>query len=143
MRLYDVLVIRLLQYYYVSTVGAVILSRDVEALRSVAMLAGSEHSHWDNLRELLTLYMTPPDTLKTMLVGADSDVNSGKGLFGRVGKDQSLVFMSRRIDYRYKTNQGLKKSQWAIQLLDELGINIDPTDSHVNITLYAAQQKSA
>jgi len=64
MRLYDILVARLLQHYYISTVGAVILSRDVEALRSVAMLAGTEHSHWDMLRELLTLYMTPPDAIK-------------------------------------------------------------------------------
>lgn len=141
MRLYDILVARLLQHYYVSTVGAVILSRDVEALRSVAMLAGTDHSHWDNLRELLTLYMTPPDALKTMLVGPEGDVNSGKGLFARVGKDQSVVFMSRRVDYRYKTNQGPKKSGWAIELLDDLGVH-DPTDGNVNIGLYAAERKT-
>jgi len=46
MRLYDVIVARLLQHYHVSMVGAVNLSRDVEALRSVAMLAGTEHQHW-------------------------------------------------------------------------------------------------
>jgi Exocyst complex component Sec10. len=137
-RVYDILVARLLQYYKVSTVGAVVLSRDVEALRSVCMLAGNDHLHWDTLRELLTLYMTPPDSLKTMLVGADGDANSGKGMFGRVGKDQSIVFMSRRIDYRYRTNQGLKKSQWAKELLDELGVN-DPTDGRVNIANYAAE----
>merc|ERR1712137_1475464 len=120
MRLYDILVTRLLQNYTVSTVGAVVLSRDVEALRSVSMLAGTKHSHWDTLRELLTLFMTPPDSLKTMLVGAEGDITSGKGMFGRVGKEQSIVFMSRRVDYRYRTNQGLKKSRWANELLEEL-----------------------
>mmetsp|Transcript_1315 Transcript_1315/g.2048 ORF Transcript_1315/g.2048 Transcript_1315/m.2048 type:complete len:1143 (+) Transcript_1315:61-3489(+) len=137
-RVYDILVSRLLQNYKVSTVGAVVLSRDVEALRSVCMLAGNEHYHWDTLRELLTLYMTPPDSLKTMLVGADGDANSGKGMFGRVGKDQSIVFMSRRVDYRYRTNQGSRKSQWVKELLEELGVN-DPTDGRVNIGNYAAE----
>jgi hypothetical protein len=137
-RLYDILVARLLQQYKVSTVGAVVLSRDVEALRSVSMLAGTDHFHWDTLRELLTLYMTPPDSLKTMLVGSEGDVNSGKGMFGRVGKDKSIVFMSRRVDYRYRTNQGARKSQWASELLEELGVN-DPTDGRINIANYAAE----
>lgn len=137
-RVYDILVARLLQNYKVSTVGAVVLSRDVEALRSVCMLAGNDHRHWDTLRELLTLYMTPPDSLKTMLVGADGDATSGKGMFGRVGKDPSIVFMSRRVDYRYRTNQGMKKSQWVKTLLDELGVT-DPTDGRMNIANYAAE----
>eukprot|EP00531_Pseudo-nitzschia_arenysensis_P017372 CAMPEP_0116148074 /NCGR_PEP_ID=MMETSP0329-20121206/18135_1 /TAXON_ID=697910 /ORGANISM="Pseudo-nitzschia arenysensis, Strain B593" /LENGTH=1169 /DNA_ID=CAMNT_0003644127 /DNA_START=118 /DNA_END=3627 /DNA_ORIENTATION=- len=140
MRLYDVLVTRLLQNWYVSTVGAVILARDVEALRSVAMLAGTKHEHWDILRELLTLYMTPPDALKIMLVGPEGDPNSGKGLFGSAGRDQSLVFMSRRVDYRYKTNQGQKKSIWVTQILNELHVR-DPTDSYVNIGMFAAGRK--
>lgn len=140
MRLYDVLVTRLLQNWYVSTVGAVILARDVEALRSVAMLAGTKHDHWDVLRELLTLYMTPPDALKIMLVGPEGDPNSGKGLFGSAGRDQSLVFMSRRVDYRYKTNQGQKKSIWVTQILNELHVR-DPTDSNVNIGMFAAGRK--
>ena len=135
MRLYDILVARLLQHYYVSTVGAVILSRDVEALRSVAMLAGSDHSHWDTLRELLTLYMTPPDAIKAMLTGPDGDAS--RGLFAKAGKDQCLVFMSRRNDYRYKTAAGLKKSGWVMELLSDLNIT-DPTDGRVNIALYAA-----
>lgn len=140
MRLYDILVTRLLQNWYVSTVGAVILARDVEALRSVAMLAGTKHEHWDILRELLTLYMTPPDALKIMLVGPEGDPNSGKGLFGSAGRDQSLVFMSRRLDYRCKTNQGQRKSAWVIQILNELHVR-DPTDSHVNIGQFAAGKK--
>lgn len=141
MRLYDILVTRLLQHWYVSTVGAVILARDVEALRSVSMLAGSKHEHWDVLRELLTLYMTPPDALKIMLVGPEGDPNSGKGLFGSAGRDQALVFMSRRVDHRYKTNQGQKKSVWVTQLLNELHVR-DPTDSYVNIGMFAAGRKS-
>lgn len=140
MRLYDILVTRLLQNWYVSTVGAVILARDVEALRSVAMLAGTKHEHWDILRELLTLYMTPPDALKIMLVGPEGDPNSGKGLFGSAGRDQSLVFMSRRVDYRYKTNQGQKKSIWVTQILNELHVR-DPTDSYVNIGMFSAGRK--
>jgi len=140
MRLYDVLVTRLLQNWYVSTVGAVILARDVEALRSVAMLAGTKHEHWDILRELLTLYMTPPDALKIMLVGPEGDPNSGKGLFGSAGRDQSLVFMSRRVDYRYKTNQGQKKSMWVTQILNELHVR-DPTDSYVNVGMFSAGRK--
>mmetsp|Transcript_54653 Transcript_54653/g.81407 ORF Transcript_54653/g.81407 Transcript_54653/m.81407 type:complete len:140 (+) Transcript_54653:1295-1714(+) len=135
MRLYDILCARLLQHYTVTTVGAVILSRDVEALRSVAMLTGTDHSHWDMLRELLTLYMTPPDALKTMLVGPD-----GKGLFARAGKDQSLVFMSRRNDYRYKSGQVWRTNNWATGLLEELGVQ-DPTDGPVNIGLYSAENQ--
>lgn len=138
MRLYDIIVARLIQHYYVSMVGAVNLSRDVEALRSVAMLAGTDHQHWDMLRELLTLYMTPPNALKTILVGPEGDPNSGKGLFGQAGKEHSLVFMSRRVDYRVKTNQTLKKCHWAVELLEDLGVP-DPTDGTVNIALYSAQ----
>lgn len=137
MRIYDILVARLLQNWYVSTAGAVVLSRDVEALRSVSMLAGTQHDHWDLLRELLTLYMTPPDALKTMLVGSDGD---GKGLFARAGKDQALVFMSRRMDYRYKTTQGQKKSGWVTQLLEELKVR-DPTDAPMNIGKFAAGRR--
>jgi len=136
-RIYNILVARLLQSYKVPTVGAVVLSRDVEALRSVSMLAGSNHAHWDILRELLTLYMTPPEPLKTMLVGADGDVTSGKGMFGRVGKGPSIVFMSRRVDYRYRTNQGLKKSRWVHELLEELGVK-EPTDGRVKVSNHAA-----
>lgn len=139
MRLYDILVARLLQTWTVSTVGAVILARDVEALRSVSMLAGSQHDHWDLLRELLTLYMTPPDALKIMLVGSDGD---GKGLFARAGKDQALVFMSRRVDYRYKTNQGQKKSVWVVQMLEDLKVR-DPTDGPINIGKFAAGRRMA
>ena len=140
MRLYDILVTRLLQNWFVSTVGAVVLARDVEALRSVSMLAGNKHEHWDLLRELLTLYMTPPDALKIMLVGPEGDPNSGKGLFGSAGREQSLVFMSRRVDYRYKTNQGQKKSVWVSQLLNELHVR-DPTDSYVNVGMFTAGRK--
>ena len=140
MRLYDILITRLLQNWYVSTVGAVVLARDVEALRSVSMLAGTKHGHWDVLRELLTLYMTPPDALKIMLVGPEGDPNSGKGLFGSAGREQSLVFMSRRVDYRYKTNQGQKKSVWVSQLLNELHVR-DPTDSYVNVGMFTAGRK--
>jgi len=41
----------------VSTVSAVILSCDVEALRSVSMLAGSDHAHWDNLPYTTNLFL--------------------------------------------------------------------------------------
>jgi len=140
MRLYDILVTRLLQNWYVSTAGAVILGRDVDELRKIAMLAGTKHEHWDILRELLALYMTPPDALKILLVGPEGDPNSGKGLFGSAGRDQSLVFMSRRVDYRYKTNQGQKKSIWVTQILNELHVR-DPTDSYVNIGMFAAGRK--
>ena len=140
MRLYDIFIPRLLQHYTITQVGAVILSRDVEGLRSVSMLAGNDHTHWDNLRELVTLYMTPPGALKSMLVGPEGDVNSGKGLFKRVGRYQSLVFMSRRSDYRIKTNQGPRKGAWVVELLEDLGVQ-DPTDGHVNMGLFAAERK--
>ena len=135
MRLYDILVARLLQHYQISIVGAVILSRDVEALRSVAMLAGTDHSHWDTLRELLTLYMTPPDAIKTMLVGPEGE--SSKGLFAKAGREQCLVFLSRRNDYRYKTAAGPKKSGWVTEMLTSLSLT-DPSDGVVNIGLFAA-----
>jgi hypothetical protein len=138
MRVYDILVARLLQHYQVSTVGAVILSRDVEALRSVAMLAGTDHSHWDTLRELLTLYMTPPDAIKTMLAGADGD--AAKGLFAKAGRDRCLVFLSRRNDYRFKTAAGPKKSSWVTDLLTELNVT-DPSDGVINIGSFAAERK--
>lgn len=120
--------------------GAIMLSRDVESLRSVSMLAGSCHTHWDILRELLTLYMTPPDALKTILVGPDGELHSTKGLFHRAGQEQSLIFMSRRVDFRVKTNIGFKKSEWAIQLLDDLGVK-DPSDGNVKVALYSAAQR--
>jgi hypothetical protein len=102
------------------------------------MLAGTDHQHWDMLRELLTVYMTPPNALKTILVGPEGDPNSGKGLFGQAGKVQSLVFMSRRIDYRVKVNNVFQKSTWVVELLEDLGVP-DPTDGAVNIALYSAQ----
>ena len=123
MRLYDILVARLLQTWTVSTVGAVILARDVEALRSVSMLVGEYHEHWSILRELLTLYMTPPDALKIMLVGQDGD-SSSRGLFQVAGRDHSLVFMSRRVDYRYRSGQGQRKSGWVTNLLNELKLQV-------------------
>jgi hypothetical protein len=138
MRLYDILVARLLQHYTVTTVGAVILSRDVEALRSVAMLAGTDHEHWDVLRELLTLFMTPPDALKAMLIGPEGETS--KGLFAKAGRDKCLVFLSRRNDYRYKTAAGLKKSGWVTELLSDLNTT-DPTDQPVNIGLFAAGRR--
>jgi hypothetical protein len=137
-RLYDILVARILQYYFISTVGAVILSRDVEALRSVAMLAGTDHSHWDLLRELLTLYMTPPDAIKNMLVGPEGD--SLKGLFAKAGRDHCLVFLSRRNDYRFKTASGPKKSGWVTDLLGELNLS-DPSDGNINLSMFAASRK--
>jgi hypothetical protein len=137
MRLFDILISRLIQNYLISTVGAVILSRDVEALRSVALLAGTEHGHWDILRELVTLYMTPPDAIKNMLVGIEGE--SSKGLFTKAGRDQCLIFLSRRQDYRYKTAAGMKKSGWVNELLTDLNIN-DPTDSYVNLSLVSAQR---
>lgn len=130
MRLYDILVARLLQHYAISTVGAVILSRDVESLRSVALLVGSDHSHWDVLRDLLTLYMTPPDAVKSMLMD---------GLFRRYGTDRCIVFLSRRNDYRYKTAAGLKKSTWVTEMLDELNVT-DPSDGQVNIGRFQASK---
>ena len=139
MRMYDILVARLLQHYYISTVGAVILSRDVEALRSVAMLAGTDHEHWDTLRELLALYMTPPDTIMTLLTGPEGE--SSKGLFAKTGRDRCLVFLSRRQDYRYKTASGLKKSIWVTELLEDLNVT-DPTDGAVNIGLFAAGRQA-
>ena len=102
------------------------------------MLAGTDHQHWDQLRELLTVYMTPPNALKTILVGPEGDPNSGKGLFGQAGKVQALVFMSRRIDYRVKINNVFQKSTWVVELLEDLGVP-DPTDGAVNIALYSAQ----
>ena len=136
MRLYDILVTRLLQNYNISTAGAVIFARDVEALRSVALLAGNNHKHWDLLRELITLYMTPPDALKVILIGADG---SG-GLFHRAGRDQAIVFMSRRVDYRTKLAQGMmRKSAWVTRLLqDDLNVR-DPTDGVINIAMFAAE----
>jgi Exocyst complex component Sec10 len=138
MRMYDILVARLLQHYLISTVGAVILSRDVEALRSVAMLAGSDHSHWDSLRELLTLYMTPPDAIKSLLTGPEGEPS--RGLFSRAGRDRALMFLSRRNDYRYKSATGMKKSVWVAEMLEELNVT-DPTDGPVNIGLFAAGRK--
>ena len=140
MRLYDILVARLLQHYTVSTVGAVILSRDIEALRSVSMLAGTEHSHWDLLRELVTLYMTPPDAIKTLLLGPEGDTS--KGLFAKAGRDHSLVFLSRRNDYRYKTTTGPKKSTWVTEMLIDLNM-VDPSDGTINIGSFAAGRSTA
>jgi len=138
MRIHDCLVTRLLQHWYVSRAGAVILARDVEALRSVSTLAGEKHDHWDILRELLTLYMAPPeaDALKIMLIG---DASSGnRGLFEAAGRDHSLVFMSRRNDFKYGgSGQVMRKSIWAQQLFNELKVR-DPSNGHINMGLFVA-----
>jgi hypothetical protein len=136
MRLYDILVARLLQHYLITTVGAVILSRDVEALRSVCMLSGTDHGHWDILRELVTLYMTPPNAIKGLLLGPEGDAT--KSLFNKVGRDQALVFLSRREDFRVRGKP--QKAAWATDLLKELNVT-DPTDGVVNIALFAAGRK--
>lgn len=141
MRIYDILVARLLQHYQVSQTGAVILSRDIETLRNLCMLAGTQHDHWDTLRELNTLYMIQPEAVKNMLVGPEGDVNSGQGLFARAGRDQCLVFLSRRMDYRFKSGSTLKRSGWAENLLNDLGVS-DPTDQKVNIGSFAAEKQS-
>ena len=141
MRIYDILVARLLQHYQVSQTGAVILSRDIETLRNLCMLAGTQHDHWDTLRELNTLYMIQPEAVKNMLVGPEGDVNSGQGLFARAGRDQCLVFLSRRMDYRFKSGSTLKRSGWAENLLNDLGVS-DPTDQKVNIGQFAAEKQS-
>ena len=137
-RLYDVFVPRLIQHYRVTLAGAVMLMRDVEALRSVAMLAGTDHSHWDNLREVLALYMSPPASLKTMLIGKEGDPSGSKGLIKRIGRYESFVFMSRRADYRVKNTQ--QKSPWVVELFDELGYQ-DPADAEIKMGVFAAGQK--
>ena len=83
--------------------------------------------------------MTPPNALKSMLVGPEGDSNSNKGLFKSVGRYQSLVFMSRRADFRSKSSQGPRKSNWVVDLFEELGVQ-DPTDGHLNIGLFAAER---
>lgn len=141
MRIYDCIVTRLLLNYQVSTVGAIMLSRDVESLRSVSMLAGSNHSHWDILRELLTLYMTPPDALKTILVGPEGEMRgSTKGLFHRAGQEQSLVFMSRRDDFLVKSAIGSKKNDWALELFESLEVE-DPSEGKIDVTMYSASRR--
>jgi hypothetical protein len=79
---------------------------------------------------LLTLYMTPPDAIKSMLMD---------GLFRRYGRDRCVVFLSRRNDYRYKTAAGVKKSAWVTEMLDELNVT-DPTDGQVNIGRFQASK---
>ena len=139
-RLYDILVTRLLQHYQVSQTGAVILQRDIEILRSVAMMTGDNHDHWDTLRELNTLYMIGPEGVKNLLVGPEGDINAGKGLFARAGRDQCLVFLSRRVDYRYKHGSSMKRSAWAEDLLNDLQLS-DPTDQRINFAMFSAEQR--
>ena len=139
-RLYDCIINRLLLHCHISVVGAILLSRDIESLRSVSMLAGSSHSHWDTLRELLALYMTPPESLETLLIGPEGDLRSSKGLFHRYGQDQALVFMSRREDFREKANIGTKKSRWAQDLFQKLQVS-DPTDGKIDVTLFSAARR--
>ena len=103
------------------------------------MLAGNNHVHWDLLRELVTLYMTPPDAIKSMLTGSEGE--AAKGLFAKAGRDRCLVFLSRRQDYRYKAAGGMKKSSWVLDLLQELNVS-DPTDGNVNMGLFAASRMS-
>ena len=101
------------------------------------MLAGNDHGHWDVLRELLTLYMTGPESLKSILVGPEGD-KPNKGMFALAGTDQCLIFMSRRTDYRIKTNAGWKKRPWTVELLNDLGMK-DPSEKPVNFSLYSAE----
>ena len=54
-------------------------------------------------------YMTPADALKIMLVGSEGDASSGKGLFQRARREQSLVFMSRRVDSGTKLDKDFER----------------------------------
>lgn len=139
MRLHDMLCARILEHYLISQIGDVILNEDVERLRSVAMLAGSNHSHWEILRELLTLHVTQPESLKAILVGPEGDIKSNEGLIAKAGLDRTLYFMSRRIDYRVKQQNVVKKSQWAVDLLTDLGAK-NLSDGPVDPSLCAARR---
>lgn len=145
MRLYDIFVARLLNHYYISTHGALILNRDIDGLRSVAMLAGTKHQHWDILRELITLYFPPAEknlmsTVQLLLMGREKN-EQNQGLFGKAGRDQALVFLSRRSDYNTKIGQGGQKREWVSDLYSELQID-DPSDQKIELALYAAERQN-
>ncbi|GAX12358.1 hypothetical protein FisN_1Hh291 [Fistulifera solaris] len=137
MRMYDIFVSRLLQYYYITTAGAVILLEDIKSMTNVAQLVGTKHDHWFKLIELVALYLPSPGGITSMLTGPEGD--PGKGLFAKVGRDQALVFLSRRQDYRYKAAAGMKKSSWVTDMLTSLNVT-DPTDGVVNMSLFAASR---
>ena len=99
--------------------GSIILSRDVESLRTFCEEAAGKHSlclqKWEHLRELLCVFVTPPEALSVIVQSL---------LSGGVISDKDIVvkFLARRTDWRSKG--GLSRSTYANEILAELKVMV-------------------
>mmetsp|Transcript_5295 Transcript_5295/g.9628 ORF Transcript_5295/g.9628 Transcript_5295/m.9628 type:complete len:213 (-) Transcript_5295:792-1430(-) len=116
---YDVFVDRILNHLKVSVMGSIVLSRDVEAIRTFCEEAAGKDSlclqQWEHLRELLCVFVTPPEALSVIVQSL---------LSGGVISDKDIVvkFLARRTDWRSKG--GLSRSTYANEILAELKVMV-------------------
>ena len=98
-RAYDVFIDRILNHLKVSVMGSIVLSRDVEAIGNFCKDAAGPGSHcvkkWEHLRELLCVFVTPPEALPSI-------VSSLLGGGVVTEKDTIVKFLARRSDWRSK-----------------------------------------
>ena len=96
---YDVFIDRILNHLKVSVMGSIVLSRDVEAIGSFCKNAAGPGSpcvkEWEHLRELLCVFVTPPEALPSIVSTL---------LGGGVVTDKGTIvkFLARRSDWRSK-----------------------------------------
>ena len=121
---FGIFVERLLTKQKVTMFGAVVLSRDVECFQDVCLLGGSISSAYtdtittakfkfDLLREIIVIYMVPPESLKQVIIGDDNSDDGKNSLFKRIDKSKLINFLQRRADW--KTSYG-RISHYASEL---------------------------
>ena len=86
---------------------------------------------WKTVMHRLTLHVTQLVTLTAFLVGLEGDIKSNEGLIAKAGLDHTLNLMTRKIHYHVKQQNVVKKSQWTVDSLTDLGAN-DASDEPVD-----------
>ena len=107
-RSYSVFIDRILNHLKVSVMGSIVLSRDVESISSFCKEAAGPSAtcveKWEHLRELLCVFVTPPEALPSIIMALlDGDIVTDK--------DTIAKFLARRSDWRSKG--GLSRSTYA------------------------------
>ncbi|CAM9481219.1 unnamed protein product [Discosporangium mesarthrocarpum] len=92
----------------VNVIGAFILTNDVNRLQEVMGSFDSQEvtSALDGLRELINLFVVPPENLTTLME---------QGVMADMGRDELKEFVRIRADY----HTGVTRSQWARDLFAE------------------------
>ena len=125
--IFGVFLDRLLKKMKVTMFGAVVLSLDVECLQNLCVIGGSDGGEakqkFDLLREVIVLFMVPPESLKVVIIGDGTDDNNS--LFSKLDKSKLVSFLQRRADWK-SSNKLRGLAPFASDLL--LGIQSDFRD---------------